>query len=353
VLALQEEVATDITKQLSIELTPQERIVLKNAQAVSPEAHEAYLRGRYFWAKRGTADDIQKATRYFKQATQDDPHFAPAYAALAETYAVAPDYSSARPTESYDRAEAAANQALAIDAASVEAHVALALVAGNKDFDWQLSESEFQRALDLNPGYANAHHWHAFNLMFLGRLDEALAEMEHARKLDPLSIIINANVGFVLYSARQWDRAIEAEQKFLELDPNSPDIHRYLGLALLQQGKYEEALSNLQRAVDLSGAYAEYAAELSYAYAAAGNRVRAQKILADLERRSHGEYVPSFSLAVAYTGLGEKAAALARLQSAVDEHCDLIPTLKVNPLFDTLRSEPRFTELLRRIRLAT
>jgi tetratricopeptide (TPR) repeat protein len=353
VLALQEEVATDITKQLSIELTPRERIVLKNAQAVSPEAHEAYLRGRYFWAKRETADDVQKATRYLKQATQDDPHFAAAYAALAETYAVAPDYSSARPTESYDRAEAAANQALAIDAASVEAHVALALVAGNRDFDWQLSESEFQRALDLNPAYASAHHWHALDLMYLGRLDEALAEMEYARELDPLSITINANVGFVLYNARQWDRAIEAEQKSLELDPNSPNIHRYLGLALLQQGKYEEALSNLQKAVDLSGANAEYAAELSYAYAAAGNRVRAQKILADLERRYHREYVPSFSLAVAYTGLGDKAAALARLQIAVDEHSDLIPTLKVNPLFDTLRSEPRFTELLRRIRLAT
>jgi Flp pilus assembly protein TadD len=235
----------------------------------------------------------------------------------------------------------------------VEAHVALALVASNRDFDWQLSENELQRALDLNPGYANAHHWRAFNLMFLGRFDEALAEMEQARKLDPLSVIINANVGFVLYHARQWERASRAEQESLELEPNSPDIHRYLGLALLQQGKYEEALSNLQRAVNLSGAYAEYTAELSYAYAASGNRVRAQEILADLERRSRLEYVSSFSLAVAYTGLGKNVAALARLQSAVDERCDLIPTLRVSPLFDNLRSDPQFAELLRRIRLPT
>jgi tetratricopeptide (TPR) repeat protein len=345
VLGLQEEVAADIAKQTSIELTPQERIALKNAQAARPDAHDAYLQGRYFWAKRETADDIQTAVRYSKR----------------QSTTIRTSHSIRRPSRDirccarlfFGASDPVVRQSRVCRKAGFGNRRYVGGSACRKDFDWQLSETEFQRALDLNPGYANAHHWHPFNLMFLGQFEEALAEMEHAQKLDPLSIIINANVGFVLYHARQWDRAVEAERKSLELDRNSADTHRYLGLALLQQRKYAEALRNLQRAVDLSSGNAEYAAELSYAYAAAGNRARAQQIIAELEHRSQHEYIFFFSLAVAYTGVGKKASALARLQSAIDDRCDLIPTLQISPFFDSIRSETRFADLLRRMKLAS
>jgi TolB-like protein/DNA-binding winged helix-turn-helix (wHTH) protein/tetratricopeptide (TPR) repeat protein len=348
VLTLQNTVATDIADQVRIRLTPHERATLHTTRVVDPAAHEAYFKGRYFWDKR-TSDGIRKAIDYFEEAIRDDPNFAQPYAGLALVYAALPDYAAMPPRDCYAKARVAATRALQLDDSLPEAHTALAGIAVTGDYNWLVSEQEFQRAIQLNPGYADAYHWHAFNLAFMSRWDEAISEIDHARSLDPLSIIINANQGFVFYHARQFDQAIAVERRAMELDPGNPIIYEYLGLAYLGKGMHQESVASLRKAVDLSGGVAEIQAELAYAYAAIGDRAAARQILSQLETRSHREYVPSYSLSVAYAGLGDRTQALTRLEQAYEERCDLMPTINVSPLFDSLRNEPRFQRLVRRI----
>jgi TolB-like protein/DNA-binding winged helix-turn-helix (wHTH) protein/Flp pilus assembly protein TadD len=348
VLELQNLVAADIADQIRIKLTPHERAVLKSTRIAKPAAYEAYFKGRYFWDERST-QGITKAIHYFEEAIRDDPSFALPYAGLAEVYAGLPDYMAIPPRECYGKAKVAANKALELDETLAEAHTALGGIMLTNDYDWRASEREFRRAIELNPGYADAYHWRAINLMFMSRWEEAIAEIEQARQLDPMSIIINANIGFVYYHARRFDDAIADERKALELDSKNPVAYEYMGLAYLEKKMYKEATTNLLKAFNLSGRVSESAAELSFAYAANGNGLEARRILVTLVGRSRHEYVPSFSLAVAYAGLGDKTRALAYLQKAYDERCDLFPTLKVNPLFESLHSDPRFQKLLQRI----
>jgi TolB-like protein/DNA-binding winged helix-turn-helix (wHTH) protein/Flp pilus assembly protein TadD len=350
VLALQENVAKDIAGQIRAQLTSQEQAKLKSARPVNPAAYEAYLRGNYFADKR-TAEALTKAVEYFEEAIRDDPNWAPAYAGLADIYVVLSEYKSVPAHESHAKARVAARKAVELDDSLAEAHTELANLATTEDFDWSGAELEFRRAIELNPGNATAHYFHAMNLMSMGHWEEASAEMERARELDPLSIIINANIGLVHYYARHPDRAIEAERKALELDPNTAFIYEYLGLAYLQKGMYREAIDHLQKAVGLSNGFPWYQAELAYSYAAAGNHAQAGRILTNLRGRSRRQYVSSYSLAVAYIGLGEKDAALARLQKAYEDREDQVAVLKIEPLFDTLHADPRFQELLRRIGL--
>ena len=348
ILTLQNHVAADIANQIRIELTPGERAVLKSTVIVKPTAYEAYFKGRYYWDSRST-NGITNAIDYFEEAIRDDPNFALPYAGLAQVYAALPSYLAVPPRQCYGKAKIAATKALELDDTLADAHTALGGVALTNDYDWSTSEREFQRAIYLNPGYADAHHWHAINLMFMSRWEEAIAEIEHARQLDPMSIIINANIGFVYYHAQRFDEAIAAEHKALELDSNNSVAYEYMGMAYLGKKMYREATTNLHKAVDLSGGNSESAAVLSFAYAVDGNLAEARRILVSLEGRSRHEYVPSFNLAIAYAGLGEKTRALAYLQKAYDERCDLVPSLKVNPLFESLNSDPRFQKLLQRI----
>jgi TolB-like protein/DNA-binding winged helix-turn-helix (wHTH) protein/Tfp pilus assembly protein PilF len=350
VLSVQENVAKDIAEQIRAQLTPQERAKLKNARPVNPAAYEAYLRGNYFADKR-TAEDLTKAIEYFEEAIRDDPNWAPAYAGLADVYVVLSEYKSVPAHESHVKARVAARRAVELDDSLAEAHTELANLAGTEDYDWPGAEREFRRALELNPGNATAHYFHAMNLMSMGHWEEASAEMERARELDPLSIIINANIGLVYYYARHPDRAIEAERKALELDPNTAFIYEYLGLAYLQKGMYQEAIGHLQKAVGLSNGFPWYQAELAYSYAAAGNHAQAGRILTNLKSRSRRQYISSYSLAVAYIGLGERDAALGRLQKAYEDREDQVALLRIEPLFDTLQADPRFQELVRRIGL--
>jgi TolB-like protein/DNA-binding winged helix-turn-helix (wHTH) protein/Tfp pilus assembly protein PilF len=352
VLTLQENVAKDIAEQIRAQLTPQEQAKLKNARPVNPAAYEAYLRGNYFADKR-TAEALTKAIEYFEQAIRDDPNSAPAYAGLADAYSVLSEYKSVPAHESHMKARVAARRAVEIDDSLAEAHAVLANVATLDDYDWSGAEQEFRRAIELNPGKATAHHFHAQNLTCMGRWHEASVEMEQARELDPLSIIINANIGLVYYYARQPDRAIQAELRALELDPNAAFMYEYLGTAYLQKGMYREAIGHLQKAVGLSNGFPLYQGELAYSYAAAGDRAQAGRILTDLKSRSRRQYVSSYSLAVAYISLGKKDAALARLQKAYEDREDQVALLKIEPLFDTLHADPRFQELLRRIGLLT
>jgi TolB-like protein/DNA-binding winged helix-turn-helix (wHTH) protein/Tfp pilus assembly protein PilF len=352
VLALQENVAKDIAAQIRAQLAPQEQAKLKNARPVNPAAYEAYLRGNYLADKR-TAEALTKAIEYFEEAIRDDPNWAPAYAGLADVYVVLSEYKSVPSHESHAKARVAARRAVELDDSLAEAHTELANLAGTEDYDWPVAEREFRRAIELNPGNAKAHYFHAMNLMSMGHWEEASAEMERARELDPLSIIINANIGLVYYYARHPDRAIEAERKALELDPNTAFIYEYLGLAYLQKGMYHEAIGHLQKAVGLSNGFPWYQAELAYSYAAAGNHAQAGRILINLKSRSRRQYISSYSLAVAYIGLKERDAALARLQKAYEDREDQAALLRIEPLFDTLQADPRFQELLRRIGLHT
>src|SRR6204780_5122457 len=253
-LALQKQVARAIADQIQINLTPREEAALKSVKVVNPEAYESYLKGRYFWNKR-SADGLKAALAYFKQAIEEDPKYAQAYSGSADTYALLGDwqYAVMTPKEAFPKAKAAAIKALELDSTLGEAHNSLAFVLDGFDWDFDSAGREFQRAIELNPGYATAHHWYAWHLSLLGRYDEALAEMRKAENLDPLSLIINADLAELLVLAHSDEESIQQSRKTIEMDPNFALAHNQLAQAYLQKHMYDEAVAELKTAVQLSG----------------------------------------------------------------------------------------------------
>jgi len=347
-LALQNQVARAIAEQIQIELTPHEQGVLKSARVVDPQAFEDYLKGRYFWNKR-TADGLKKAIEYFNQAIEKDPKYARAYSGLADTYALLGDweYGVLAPKEAYPRAKAAASRALELDNTLSEAHTSLASL-GMFDWDWRSAGEEFRRAIELNPGYATAHHWYAWHLNLLGRKSEAIAEMRKAESLDPLSLIVSADMADVLFVSRLYDESIRQSRKTLDMDRNFALAHFELGQAYVQKRMYREAIAELQRAIELSGYSTTCTSNLAYAYAESGRRDEAVKILKDLTKHSNG-FSNAAEIALIYAGLDEKDQAMAWLEKAYAERFN--PSILLRPAFDPLRSDPRFQDLLRRIGL--
>ncbi len=346
-LALQKKVARAIAEQIRINLTPQEQAVLKNVKVVNPEAYEAYLKGRYFWNKR-TADGLKKAIDYFNQAIEKDPNYAQAYTGLADSYALLGDweYGILAPKEAFPRAKAAATKALELDNTLGEAHTSLAFSLDLFDWDWASAEREFRRAIELNPGYATAHHWYAWHLSEMGRNREAIAEMRKAQNLDPLSLIISADVAEILLVAHSYDQAIEQSRKTVDMDPNFAVAHYELGQALVQKHMYKEAIAELQKAIELSGGSTTCTSNLAFAYAASGRRKEAVKILSDLKNRSKQN---ASEIALMYVGLDEKDQAMTWLEKAYEQRFN--PSILLRPAFDPLRSDPRFQDLVRRIGL--
>ncbi|MGH9861972.1 MAG: protein kinase domain-containing protein [Candidatus Acidiferrales bacterium] len=348
VLSLQSEVARAIAQSIHVKLTSQEEARLARARPVNPEAYEAYLKGRYYWDKRG--ESLKDAQRYFELAIEKDPTYAPAYAGLADTYALSPTYRFLSPNQAMPKAIAAARQALELDDSLAEAHASLAHI----DFTYLEpadAEAEFKRALELNPGYATARHWYAIYLSALGRHPEALEQIKQAQTLDPLSRIISANVGWCYYLARQYDQAIAQARKTLELDPSFAVAHGYLGQAYLEKGLFTQALAELRTAATLSGESPAYLAELANAYGVAGQREMALKVLGDLNKLAQRRYVSPYDFALVYAGLGDKEKALDWLEKAYEERDDRLPNLQVHPRLDSLRSEPRFRRLVDRLGL--
>jgi TolB-like protein/DNA-binding winged helix-turn-helix (wHTH) protein/Tfp pilus assembly protein PilF len=347
-LALQSRVASAIADQIRISLTPQEQAALKNLKVVNPEAYESYLKGRYFWNKR-TADGLKAALAYFNQAIEEDPKYAQAYSGLADTYVLLGDweYGVLAPNEAYPKAKAAASKALELDNTLSDAHTSLASL-GMFDWDWQTAGREFRRAIELNPGYATAHQWYAWHLNLMGRQSEAIAEMRKAESLDPLSLIISADMADVLFVARLYDESIQQSRKTLEMDPNFAIAHFELSQAYLQKRMYSEAIAELQRAIELSGGSTTFTSNLAYAYAVSGRRGEAVKILNDLTRRSNGSS-DAGEVALIHAGLGEKDQAMAWLEKAFSER--FIPSILLRPGFDPLRSDSRFQNLLHRVGL--
>ncbi|MGB8583971.1 MAG: winged helix-turn-helix domain-containing protein [Candidatus Sulfotelmatobacter sp.] len=253
-LALQNRVASAIADQIRINLTPREQAALKNVKVVNPEAYESYLKGRYFWNKR-TPDGLKVALAYFKEATEEDPKYAQAYSGLADTYALLGDwqYAVMTPKEAFPKAKAAALKALELDSTLGEAHNSLAFVLDGFDWDFDAAGKEFRRAIELNPGYATAHHWYAWHLSLLGRFDEAIVEMKKAQNLDPLSLIINADLAELLVLAHHYDESIAQSRKTIEMDSNFALAHNQLAQAYLSKHMYDEAVEELKKAVQLSG----------------------------------------------------------------------------------------------------
>ena len=317
----------------------------------SAEARDLYLKGMYFWNKR-TVSGFQRAIECFHQATTIDPNYALAYAGLANSYTLLTAYSSASSTLYMPQARAAALRALELDQGSAEAHTALALIVQNQDWDWQTSEKEYRRAIELNPDYPTAHHWYAEHLMWLGRFDEALHESERARQLDPLSLIIAADNGAILYFSRQYDRAIEQFRSVLQKDPNFGRAGVLIIYAYVEKGTLSQALAGAEVSRRLYGEGPWYWSVLTYSYGRAGQSERARRELEKLEKMSRHEQLDPVIMLWAHLGVGDKEEALADLEKAYSEHFGFLTNLKVEPGFDPLRSDPRFQDLLRRVGLA-
>ena len=347
-LALQNQVARAIADQIRINLNPQEQAALKSAKVVNPEAYQSYLKGRYFWNKR-TPDSLKVALAYFNQAIDEDSNYAQAYSGLADTYALLGDwqYAVMTPKEALPKAKIAATKALELDNTLSEAHNSLAFCFDAFDWDLESAGKEFQRAIELNPGYATAHHWHAWHLSLLGRYDEAIEEMKKAKNLDPLSLIINADLAELLVIAHFSDESIIQSLKTIEMDPNFALAHNQLAQAYLQKHMNREAIAELQKAVELSGSSPTCVANLARAYAASGKTSEAIKLLGDLKKHSNRSYSDASEIAVIYAALGDKDQAMRWLEIGYAERFN--PGVLLRPGFDPLRSDPRFQDLVLRI----
>jgi TolB-like protein/DNA-binding winged helix-turn-helix (wHTH) protein/Tfp pilus assembly protein PilF len=352
-LKVQSEIAREISDEIQIALRGDKAIVPPAKQALLPqnyEAYDLYLKGQYFWNKR-TTDDFHRAISYFEQAIVKDPSYARAYAGLADSYALIGSYSLAPQTEFIPKARAAALRAVEIDDGLAEAHTALAVIVQNYDWDWQTAEKEYQRAIALNPNYATAHHWYAEHLAWMGRFDEALQESERARQLDPLSLIIASDNGAILYYSRQYDRAIG---RFRGVREMNPDFSRagMIRLAYAQIGMFAEALADMKKDRRLYGDAPWVWWELAYIYGRTGQPAQARQAMAKLEEWNRRRPVDPALFALAYIGMGNKDEAFVWLEKASAQHSIVLITLKVDPVYDPLRSDPRFQDLLRRVGLA-
>jgi TolB-like protein/DNA-binding winged helix-turn-helix (wHTH) protein/Flp pilus assembly protein TadD len=347
-LALQSKVARAIADQIRINLNPREQAALKNVKVVNPQAYESFLKGRYFWNKR-TADGLKVALAYFNQAIDEDPSYAQAYSGLADTYALLGDwqYAVMTPKEALPKAKAATTKALELDSMLGEAHNSLAFCLDGFDWDFDSAGKEFRRAIELNPGYATAHHWYAWHLSLLGRYDEAIAEMRKAESLDPLSLIINADLAELLVLAGSYDESIQQSRKTIEMDPNFALAHNQLAQAYLQKHMNDEAVAELRKAAQLSGESPTVIANLARAYAASGERSEAIKLLNDLKKRSSPSSSFAAEIAVIYAALGDTEQAMNWLEKGYEERFN--PGVLLRPGFDPLRSDPRFEDLMRRI----
>jgi len=349
ILSLQDDVARAIAREIEVRLTPSEKIQLAKARAVDPQAHEAYLKGRYH-LNEWTPTENAKAIEYFQQAVNRDPGYALAYAGLADAYISLSAFGMANvaPREAFPRAEAAASKALQIDDGLSEAHTALAKVKFLYDWDWPGSRREFQRALELNPNDASAHHWYSHFLLSMGQTDQALAEGRRALSIDPLDVEMSLHLVFCYFYTRQFDQAILQARQGLEMDPNFSEFHWFLGEAYEQKGMYREALDELVKATSLSGGRSAVLGGLGHAYAVSGQPVKARIQLRMLQSKT---YVSSYDVALVYAGLGEKNQALTWLERAYEEHSDEMVLLNLEPAFDGLRAEPRFRVLADRLHL--
>lgn len=349
VLTLQSEVARDIADRIQITLTSQEESRLAAARPVNPEAHEAYLEGRSHIGKP-SEKEVQKGIEYFQRSIEIDPGYAPAYAGLAEAYYLISSLHLA-PREAMPKAKSAATKALELDETLADAHLSLALVKAYYDWDWVGAEKEFKRAIELNPSSASAHEWYGLYLAYLQRMDAANAELKRARELNPLSVWTYWAAGMPYYFLRQYDPFIAHLRKVIELDRNFSFGPWGLAKAHVQQGKFPEAIAELEQTRRLDDSPQVWG-DIGYVYAVSGNKSKAYKAIEQLKNLSRQRYVSLYDIAIIYGALGDKDQAFAWLEKAFDARDEQLTWLKVDPRLDPLRSDPRFANLMRRMGLS-
>jgi serine/threonine-protein kinase len=350
VLNLQSEVARTIAREIRLTLTPQEEARLTAPRSVIPEAHEAYLMGRYAFNKR-TEAGLKQALQYYQRAVDLDPGYAAPHAAIASTYDLLQFYAGFSPSSVFPQAKKAAEMAIQLDDSLPEAHAALAYVTAYYDWKWAAAEREFKRAIELLPNDADVYHRYSRFLAATGRVDEALENVRHAQELDPAPLIFKANEAITLYFARRYDRAIEQLRKVAELDPNFYVAYWGLGLCLEQRGDAPGAIAQFEKAVALKEGDLNMLAGLGHGYALAGRRGDALRILDRLAGLAKQRYVPSYYAATVHVALGDPATALDLLEQSYGERSTLLGYLKMDPRLDPLRPQPRFQALLSRIGL--
>jgi TolB-like protein/Tfp pilus assembly protein PilF len=350
IFAVQEDISREISAKLRLQLTGEEKKALAKRYTENVEAYRDYLKGRYYCSKM-TPDALQKSVVSFQQAIEKDPHYALAYAGLADAYDLFAFFGLRPAQEVMPLAKEAALKALELDDALAEAHVALGSIRKVYDWDWLGAEQEYQRALELSPNYAAAHHAYADHLAAVGRTQEAISEIIKAQELDTLSLVYSMEIAWNWFMARDYERALEQSFKTLEMEPLFTPAQHTLGLAYEQLGKYDEAIAAFQRALAGSGGNPIALAALTHVYALAGRRRETTKKLNDLRQLSKTGYVPPYWMALAHAGLGEKDAAFEWLERAHGERDVWLVWLKREPRFDVLRSDPRLEHLLQRIGL--
>jgi TolB-like protein/DNA-binding winged helix-turn-helix (wHTH) protein/Tfp pilus assembly protein PilF len=348
---VQTQIAQDISEQLRLSLTGEDKKRLNKRYTEDGEAYRLYLMGQHYfrsayayWNQHKAKGSLEKSIEYFEQAIRRDPSYAPAYASLGETYRNLSWGGFMPPKEARQKEELAALKALQIDDTISEAYVLLANIK-EMDLDWQGAEEQYRRALELDPNSVRAHENFAWYLQCHARFDEALLHLRRAQELDPLAPEISMDIAHLFNFSRQYDKAIPQYLKTIEMDPNFARVHVRLASAYQNKGMYQEALAELKK-VNAEGG------QLAYAYALAGERDQAQKMLNDLKELSKQQYVSPFDFALIYKGLGDKGQAFEWLNKTFDENPYRLSMIKVNPRFDSLRSDPRFDELLRRMKLA-
>jgi TolB-like protein/DNA-binding winged helix-turn-helix (wHTH) protein/Flp pilus assembly protein TadD len=346
-LALQNKLTRAIVVQIKAKLNHQEQAALKTSKAVNPEAYEAYLKGRFFWNKR-TGDTLRIAIRYFSEAIAKDPSYAAPYSGLADAYALSGDwqYGILSPQDAFPKAKEVATKALALDDKLGEAHTSLAF-ALDLGWEWKAAEQSYKRAIALNPGYATAHHWHAWHLIVMGRDAEALFELQKAESIDPLSLIISTDLADALCIARRFDDSIRQSHKALEFDANFPLAHYQLGQAFEQKHMHDQAISAFRRAIELSGDNAALVSGLAHAYAVSGRKEDAINIAESLAVNPSRPSSTDANVALIYVGLGNTNEAMMWLEKAYQTRFN--PSILLRPAFDPLRPTVQFQDLMRRI----
>jgi len=347
VLAVKQALVREVTEKLRLKLTGEQQQRLTQRDTTDPEAYQFYLRGRYYWNKR-TAENLTKAMEQFQQAADKDPNYALAYVGLSDSYVLLENYAGTPANETLPKAKAFAERALQLDNSLAEAHTSLGYVY-NCLWRWEEAEQEFKRAIELNPNYPNAHHWYSLCLLDLGRIAEAKAEIKRAHELDPLSLIIGTTVTYAYLAEGDAKFAGAQSKKVVELDPNFSRGHEYLGLAYLKEARYSEAIAELQKAVELSGRERWPLRDLGYGYAISGKRAEAEAIIKELVGKYEKGQAIGQDLAAVYAGLGEKDQAFVWLEKDFQTRSGLLGWTRWTPAFESLRSDPRYTDLLRRM----
>jgi TolB-like protein/Tfp pilus assembly protein PilF len=351
VQAVHSKVVRQVARALQIELVLAKRAAAAGTSTANPEAHSAFFRGRYCLNK-GTAEGVQDAIGHFWEATSRDSSYAVAYAGLAVALDLADHFRVLPGRKAFPAAKAAATRALELNDSLPEAHNALAFAKHSFDWDWDGAEQVYQRAIDLNPNFATARHWHGLYLGMLGRMDAALAELRRAQVLNPLSMIIRTHVGLMLYQAQRYDEAIEQLVRTLEMEPDFAAAHYFLGWTYEQKGMYDETVTHLQRALRFSPGSPDKLGALGHAHAVFKRRGPARKVLEELHELSEKRFVSAYDFAVICVGLGEAEQAFEWLDKACEERSfSMLMGLKAEPRLDTLRSDPRFERLVRRVGL--